>query len=43
MTKWCQTGYIFNYITSLMILLKNAPNISISAKYNKNGVCTSSM
>lgn len=36
-------GHIYNYITSLVILLKSALSLFMSAKHNKNGVMTGTM
>ena len=43
MIKLCQAGCICDYITLLIMLLKNALSLSISARYNKNGVMTGTM
>ena len=40
MTEWCWAGCNGDCITSLVMLLKNAPSLSILARHGKNVVLT---
>ena len=40
MIKWRQANCICDYITLFVILLKNTPSLSMSARHNRNGMLT---
>lgn len=43
MIGWYQAGCIYDYITLLVILFKNTPSLSRSARYSRNGILTDTM